>query len=38
MVLEDFILQDLKKLAETFELQQLILFVSRATGMCSEFK
>ena len=36
MVLEDFILQDLKKLAETFELQQLILFGSRATGACSE--
>ena len=36
MVLEDFILQDLIKLAEAFELQKLILFGSRATGMCGE--
>ena len=36
MVLENYMLQDLKKLAETFELRQLILFGSRATGQCSE--
>ncbi len=34
MVLEDFILEDLRKLAKDFNLPQLILFGSRATGTC----